>query len=263
MDETLIWLIPIVLIVAAFTVIQLKERRYQLLKRDYQRLETRYNSAQEALRKTEFEAGQLRWSLACAGRCKEQLEELKGELKAAKSSPDYLSARRLEYIERYIEESRQVRHPDMIFIETFSPRAVYTFRDSLIKMIEGAEFEINIISPWIKRSTWESVKPALARFAKRGGSLKVFMKGIGADISNGLSDDLHKDVEELGGEAILVKQLHAKIYLVDRREAILTSANLTRGGVEGNFEAGVWSNNPVLLKNICRFVDGLYQVKER
>jgi hypothetical protein len=45
---------------------------------------------------------------------------------------------------------------------------------------------------------------------------------------------------------------------VDRKEAIVASANLTRGGIEGNIEAGIWSNNPVLLRKICNFVDTLY-----
>ncbi len=47
-------------------------------------------------------------------------------------------------------------------------------------------------------------------------------------------------------------------YLVDLKEAIATSANLTRGGFEGNIEAGIWSNNPCLLREICKFVDNLY-----
>ena len=47
-------------------------------------------------------------------------------------------------------------------------------------------------------------------------------------------------------------------YLVDRKEVIATSANLTRGGFEGNIEAGIWSNNPCLLREICKFVDNLY-----
>jgi phosphatidylserine/phosphatidylglycerophosphate/cardiolipin synthase-like enzyme len=46
----------------------------------------------------------------------------------------------------------------------------------------------------------------------------------------------------MGGEIILVKQLHNKLYLVDRKEAIVALANLTRGGIEGNIEAGIWSN---------------------
>lgn len=53
-----------------------------------------------------------------------------------------------------------------------------------------------------------------------------------------------------GGEIILVKQLHNKLYLVDRKDAIVASSNLAQGGIEGNIEAGILSNNPVMLREI-------------
>ena len=58
---------------------------------------------------------------------------------------------------------------------------------------------------------------------------------------------------------MLVRQLHAKIYLVDRKEAIIASANLTKSGMEGNYEAGIWLNDPTALKEICAYIDDLYQ----
>ena len=85
------------------------------------------------------------------------------------------------------------------------------------------------------------------------------MRGSESDYSLGLSDDIHADVGRLGGEVVLVKQLHAKIYLVDRKEAIIASANLTKSGMEGNYEAGIWLNDPTALKEICAFIDDLYQ----
>jgi len=65
-------------------------------------------------------------------------------------------------------------------------------------------------------------------------------------------------LEFVGGEILFMRELHAKVYLVDRREAIVASANLTRSGVEDNFEAGIWVNDPDVLKEICTFVDDLY-----
>jgi phosphatidylserine/phosphatidylglycerophosphate/cardiolipin synthase-like enzyme len=86
----------------------------------------------------------------------------------------------------------------------------------------------------------------------------VFIRDEESNISSRLGDDIREEVEVMGGEIILIKQLHAKLYLVDRKEVIVTSANLTRGGFEGNIEAGIWSNNPCLLSEICKFVDNLY-----
>jgi phosphatidylserine/phosphatidylglycerophosphate/cardiolipin synthase-like enzyme len=143
---------------------------------------------------------------------------------------DYLCAKRLENMEKYIAACIQSDYPDLIFLETFQPLATYTLRQRL------TEFEIDIISPWIKRSAWESIKIPIIKFAKKGGALKVFFKGDECDFSSGLCDDIRKDVDDMGGEIILIKQLHAKLYIIDRKEAILASSNLTRGGVEGNLE---------------------------
>jgi hypothetical protein len=49
-----------------------------------------------------------------------------------------------------------------------------------------------------------------------------------------------------------------QVYLVDRKEVKVSSANLTRGGIKGNIEAGILSNNPVMLREICNFVYALY-----
>lgn len=57
-------------------------------------------------------------------------------------------------------------------------------------------------------------------------------------------------MEDTGGEAISIKQLHAKLFLVDRSEAIIGSAELTGSGVEGKLETRVWSNNPALISDI-------------
>jgi phosphatidylserine/phosphatidylglycerophosphate/cardiolipin synthase-like enzyme len=61
------------------------------------------------------------------------------------------------------------------------------------------------------------------------------------DFSSGLCDDIRKGVEDTGGEVNLIKQLHAKLYIMDKKEAIVASANLTWGGVEGNLEARIRS----------------------
>ena len=83
------------------------------------------------------------------------------------------------------------------------------------------------------------------------------MRGSESDYSLGLSDNLQEEVNELGGEVVLVAKLHAKIYMADRKEAIVTSANLTKGGTEANYEGGIWVNDPVVLKEICTFLDDI------
>lgn len=124
-------------------------------------------------------------------------------------------------------------------------------------MMEQADFELVIVSPWIKRQTWNKMAGRLKRFTAKGGRLKVFTRGTSSDYSLGLADDLYEEISSLGGSVILVPRLHAKIYMADRRQAIITSANLTRGGTEGNFESGLLVSDPLVLKEICDFLDDM------
>lgn len=259
MADYLIWLIFIAFGVAAFTIVQLKENRYRRLKKEYQVLEAAHSAMREEWKRNEFKLLQLESSFIGSKRWKDRLQEMRYDLRLAKKTPDYLSAKRLEHLEGYVAASIRAGDPDLVFLGTFKPMEVYTFKQRLMKMFDEAEFEIEIISPWIKRQTWESIKFSVARFIKRGGSLRIFIRDGESDFSSRLGDDIREEVEVMGGEIILIKHLHAKLYLVDRKEAILTSANLTRGGLECNIEAGIWSNNPCLLREICKFVDDLYQ----
>ena len=53
---------------------------------------------------------------------------------------------------------------------------------------------------------------------KKGGSLRVFIRGEESDSSGRLGDDIREEVEVMGSEIILIKQLHAKLYLVDGKK---------------------------------------------
>lgn len=50
--------------------------------------------------------------------------------------------------------------------------------------------------------------------------------------------------------------LHAKVYAADRREAIITSANLTRGGLLTNYEYGVLLSDPSVVGQIVDDLEG-------
>jgi PLD-like domain len=262
MDDYQTGLIFIAAIVITFTFYQHIDSKYQQLKKNYQRSEMKCSFMLEERKKAEFVLHELEKEIADSMKCKEQIQKIKNELRETKMSMEYLSAKRLENVEKYITACKQRDDPDLVFLETFPLRRIYTFRERLSSMMDDAEFEIDIISPWIKRSAWEKIRIPLIRFVRKGGVLKVFLKNE-QDFSRGLGDDIRMEVEEMGGEVIPIKQLHAKLYLVDRKEAIIGSANLTGGGVEGNLEIGIWSNNPSLISDICKFVDTLYQKDER
>jgi phosphatidylserine/phosphatidylglycerophosphate/cardiolipin synthase-like enzyme len=88
------------------------------------------------------------------------------------------------------------------------------------------------------------------------------MRGCDSDYNSGMSDDIQNAVKSLGGEVLFVHSLHAKIYMIDRREAIVTSANLSKGGIDDNYEAGIWLNDPNVLQDICAYIEDLRRCRQ-
>lgn len=256
----MIWLIFLALAIFSVCIIQLQEGRSKRLQEDCRQLQKNLLLWQDKLRKKEGSIDQLQRGFAQLLKWKERAFELEEELKRIKQTPDYASAQRLQLLEDYIAKSQ--KNPNVLFLGTCPSLGRHAFEDELRHMLEDALFEIVIVSPWIKRQTWNRIKGPLRKFSRRGGKLRVFMRGSDADYSLGLSDNLQEEVPELGGEVVMVAKLHAKIYMVDRKEAIVTSANLTKGGTEGNYEGGIWVNDPMVLKEICKFVDDIRQANE-
>lgn len=257
----MIWLIFLALAIFSVSIIQLQEGRSRKLQEDCRLLEKKLLLWQDRLRKKEGNIDQLQRSFAQLLKWKERAKELEEELKRVKHTQDYASAQRLQFLEDFI--ARPQKDPDILFLDTTPSRGKHAFEDRLCRMLEDAKFEIVIVSPWIKRQTWNRVKGPLRKFSRRGGKLSVFMRGSESDYSLGRSDNLQEEISDLGGETILVDLLHAKIYMVDQNEAIITSANLTKGGMESNYEGGIWVNDPIVLRDICEFIDAIRRIGAR
>lgn len=193
-----------------------------------------------------------------AARWKGMAEKLQAELIEAKRSAEYIEAKRMENMEAITRETREVQ-PMVLFLDTSI--GITTIRDALVDMIARAEFEVVLVSPWIKEFAWQAIRNELQSFTDRGGSLRVFTRPRAEDSDQGMSTEVSEKIRRLGGKISIVEGLHAKIYLVDRREAIVASANLTRGGLEINVESGVLIRDPDAVKDIGDFVDGLYKLK--
>jgi phosphatidylserine/phosphatidylglycerophosphate/cardiolipin synthase-like enzyme len=249
----LIWLIFLALAIFSVCIIQHLEGRSKRLQEDCRQLQKNQLLWQDKLRKKESSIDQLQRGFAQLLKWKGRAFELEEELKRMKQTRSYASAQRLQFLEESIAKSQE--NPIVLFLGTPPSPGRHAFEDELRRMLVDSKFEIVIMSPWIKRQTWNLMKEPLRKFSRRGGKLRVFMRGSESDYSLGMSDNLQEEISDLGGETILVAKLHAKIYMADRREAIVTSANLTKGGTEGNYEGGIWVKDPIVLKEICEFVD--------
>lgn len=252
MIENFAWLALLVVCVLTFTFCQQKEGRLHGLKKEIKRLQNDLRALRELLREKERNLDLLQKSSANLLKWKDRALEAETELRDAKGSQEFIASKRLEDLEAHFSAERDSQP---LFLATSHPPRRHTLGDELLSMLDRAEFDVVLASPWMKRDIWERMRPTLKRFCRRGGKLRVLMRGKATDFSLGFSDDIGQDVEELGGELIMLEDLHAKLYMVDRREAIISSANLTKSGWEGNLEAGIWINDPAVIKEACRFID--------
>jgi hypothetical protein len=82
-----------------------------------------------------------------------------------------------------------------------------------------------------------------------------------ADFASGVSslEALQFAVHE-GSTIYGIQNLHSKIYLFDRRGAIITSANLTQGGMVNNFECGIYITDGNIIDQLHHYVDELKSI---
>jgi phosphatidylserine/phosphatidylglycerophosphate/cardiolipin synthase-like enzyme len=173
---------------------------------------------------------------------------------------DALRALRVEnqHLQRYVDEHVSKQKADTTFTATLEKVGIDSIEDSLHGMISRAQSEILIVTPWIKEAAWQRIKGRVSKFCKDGGALKVYIRGIDEDFSASRSDrSVVDEIRRFGGVVTCVPDLHAKLYVIDRHEALITSANLTRSGLDFGYEAGVWTCNPALVQEACRFVETL------
>ena len=179
-------------------------------------------------------------------------------LKEVKTTSEYKTGKRLEDFELYITQFLKKKKQDTVFAATFQKVGMDSIENTLHAMIGRAEMEIILVTPWIKGRIWERVRGKVLKFVKNGGELKVFIKGTKEDFSSRRSDwSVVKDIRKHEGVVKFVPRLHAKVYVVDRREALICSANLSRSGMDFSYEAGVWTCNPGIVKEVGEFVDRL------
>jgi sugar-specific transcriptional regulator TrmB len=108
--------------------------------------------------------------------------------KEVKATSEYKTGKRLEDLERYITQFLNKKKPDTVFAATFEKVGMDSIEDSLHAMINRAEMEIILVTPWIKEGIWNRIKGSVFEFIKNGGELRGFIKGTKEDFSSGRSD---------------------------------------------------------------------------
>jgi sugar-specific transcriptional regulator TrmB len=101
--------------------------------------------------------------------------------------------------------------------------------------LSEAKREVLVCSPWITYLTTE-----FSNFNKKV-NIKVITNWRDEDIKSGITDldKLRVLHDNIGAVLRFNNDLHAKLLIVDSKVAIISSANLTRNGLQVNYEAGV------------------------
>ena len=121
------------------------------------------------------------------------------------------------------------------------------WKDNLMKLVSQSKKSIKITSPFVK----ENVCNELLSFKNRHTSLELITSFKLMNIYSG-SLDLSglENVIKNKGVVKNFPKLHSKIFLFDDKKVIITSGNLTNGGLLNNYEYGIYTENVEIVSKV-------------
>ncbi len=126
------------------------------------------------------------------------------------------------------------------------------WKDRFLELIANSKRTIKITSPFVKKNICDEILDAKqnnSSFELITSFKLMYLYSGSVDI-----DGIEKILRNKG----IVKnfsQLHAKVYLFDDKEVIITSSNLTNGGLLHNFEYGIYSNDKHIVTKVVSDFD--------
>lgn len=129
------------------------------------------------------------------------------------------------------------------------------WKKELLDLIKNSKENIRITSPFIKENICNEIIIAKQEKSKINliTSFKLFNLYSGSLDINGL-DKLIKNSSIVKNNS----KLHAKIYLFDEKYAIISSGNLTNGGLINNYEYGLLIDERAIINKIINDFELLY-----
>jgi len=109
-------------------------------------------------------------------------------------------------------------------------------------LLNEASSSLVICAPFIGRGPCDRIQRRIAELASPGFQLTVLTDLSRDNMLSGVTDvTALSDVAKAWPASTIwfLPSLHAKVYVADRRRAIITSGNLTDSGLSRNFEYGV------------------------
>ena len=141
------------------------------------------------------------------------------------------------------------------------------WESQLVGLVSEAEEFLLLASPFITRTVTERVGEELSK--KRNPNELRFLGLTNIRVDSVLSGSL--ELDGLIGLCrsfpnfvpIHLPSLHAKVFVADTRAAIVTSGNLTSGGLRTNYEYGVLLRDQELVRSVRADLDGFARLGAR
>lgn len=113
--------------------------------------------------------------------------------------------------------------------------------------------QLRIVSPFVKEQLVRNMQTAID-FEKFEFITRYSLFDFAQNVS---SLGALKFCVERGASVFGIKELHSKVYLFDKRAAIVSSANLTNGGLINNFECGIYTDDKRVINQLHSYFDEL------
>ncbi|MCW5555994.1 MAG: hypothetical protein KIS67_28030 [Verrucomicrobiae bacterium] len=129
--------------------------------------------------------------------------------------------------------------------------------EDLGTLVDEAEKDLLICSPYVTRDGTDFVAGRLSSKFRIMGRLTFVTDLSPVNVAQGSTDpdalnSLSKSVSRF--TVMHLPRLHAKVYISDCKRAVVTSGNLTRGGLMLNYEYGIDLRDPQIVGDVRRDV---------
>ncbi len=151
-------------------------------------------------------------------------------------------------------------HTSPIFDQRMHVKDIYIkIRD----MLNSAETEIKILSPFI-----DVMYEDIVDLAKNNPDLSIKLVTRPSRDIKGMRERIAKNVLDLlkmatRGNLRTNEILHARMIIVDGKEALISSADLTRDQLIDEFNAGIWVRDKETVKRATDFFDNIWKQSEK
>ena len=131
------------------------------------------------------------------------------------------------------------------------------WKDTLASVVKEAEDHLLICSPYVSRYGTDFINGCLSGKLRESGRLTFVTNLSPVNVAQGSTDP--NALYALSGvvprfTVMHLPRLHAKVYVSDAKRAVITSGNLTAGGLMLNYESGVQITDPEVVDEVRRDV---------